>query len=281
MTTINLEKLTAETCKIVQKVAQFLLAEKGKVDNQQIETKSKNSLVSYVDKTAEKMLVEGLQQLLPDSVFLTEEETVEMQQGDYQWIIDPLDGTTNFLHDLPCFSISVALRFKEKLVIGVVHEVNENETFYAFKNGGAYLNGKKITVSKTTTLSETLIATGFPYYDYSKVNSYLKMLEYLMQETRGIRRFGSAAVDLVYVACGRFDAFFEYSLNAWDVAAGILIVQEAGGKVTDFSGKNDYLFGREIVATNAGIADEFSDLVKKAFLENEEIADDINDEGFV
>lgn len=281
MTAVNLEKLTAETCEIVREVAVFLLAEKGKVDHQQIETKSKNSLVSYVDKTAEKMLVTGLQKLLPDSVFLTEEETIETQEGDYQWIIDPLDGTTNFLHDLPCFSISVALRIKEELVIGVVHEVNENETFHAYKNGGAYLNGKKISVSSSTTLSETLIATGFPYYDYSKVKNYLKMLEYLMQETRGIRRLGSAAVDLVYVACGRFDAFFEYSLNAWDVAAGILIVQEAGGNVTDFSGEKDYLFGREIVATNAGIAEEFSILVQKAFSENSPINDDSNNSEFV
>ncbi|MFT4760458.1 MAG: myo-inositol-1(or 4)-monophosphatase [Paraglaciecola sp.] len=268
MTTTKLEKLTAETCEIVRQVAEFILAEKGKVKTGQIEVKSKNSLVSYVDKNAEKQLVEGLQKLLPESVFLTEEETIENQTGDYQWIIDPLDGTTNFLHDLPCFSISVALRFKEELVIGVVHEVNENETFYAYKNGGAYLNGSKIKVTPTTTLSESLIATGFPYYDYSKVKSYLTMLEYLMQETRGIRRFGSAAVDLVYVACGRFDGFFEYSLNAWDVAAGILIVQEAGGQVCDFNGGNDYLFGKEIVATNSGIATEFQALVTRHFSNN-------------
>lgn len=261
----KLDHLTTETCKIVRKVAEFILTEKGKVNTGQIEVKSKNSLVSYVDKNAEKQLVEGLQKLLPESVFLTEEETVENQSGNYQWIIDPLDGTTNFLHNLPCFSISVALRYKEELVIGVVHEVNENETFYAYKNGGAYLNGTKINVTTTATLSETLIATGFPYYDYSKVKSYLTMLEYLMKETRGIRRFGSAAVDLVYVACGRFDGFFEYSLNAWDVAAGILIVQEAGGQVCDFKGENDYLFGKEIVATNSKIASEFQALIHKAF----------------
>lgn len=267
MTTAKLEKLTAETCEIVREVAKFLLEEKGKVQNQQIEVKSKNSLVSYVDKTAEKMLVEKLQKLLPESVFLTEEETIENQDGDWQWIIDPLDGTTNFLHDLPCFSISVALRFQEELVIGVVQEVNEAETFYAFKNGGAYLNGQKISVSKTKTLSEALVATGFPYYDYSKVDNYMVMLKYLMQETRGIRRFGSAAVDLVYVACGRFDAYFEYSLNAWDVAAGALIVQEAGGKINDFHGGNDFLFGKEIVAMNSGIAVEFNALIKKSFAE--------------
>ena len=138
MTTAKLEKLTAETVEIVREVAQFLLTEKGKVQSQQIETKSKNSLVSYVDKTAEKQLVAGLQKLLPESVFLTEEETIETQSGDYQWIIDPLDGTTNFLHDLPIFSISVALRFREELVIGVVHEVNQKETFYAYKKGGAF-----------------------------------------------------------------------------------------------------------------------------------------------
>ena len=266
-TTIQLEILTQQTCNLVQEVAHFLKTEKGKVQYQDIETKSKNSLVSYVDKMAEKQLVEGLKKLLPESVFLTEEETIETQIGDYQWIIDPLDGTTNFLHSLPCFSISVALRYREELVIGVVHEVNQNETFYAYKEGGAYLNGVGIGVSSTTTLSETLIATGFPYYDYTLMSSYFGMLEYLMRETRGIRRFGSAAVDLAYVACGRFDAFFEYSLNAWDVAAGILIVQEAGGRVVDFRGGHDYLFGREIVATNAGIAEKFNKQIQFFFKE--------------
>ena len=261
----NLSSITTQACKIIRNVAQFLHAEKGKVSNAQIEIKSRNSLVSYVDKTAEKMLVDGLQKIIPEAVFLTEEETVATQTGTWRWIIDPLDGTTNFLHQLPCFSISVALQYQNEVVIGIVHEVNQHETFHAYKGGGAFLNEQPISVTQTTTISESLIATGFPYYDYSKINSYLDMFRFLMTETRGIRRFGSAAVDLAYVACGRFDAYFEYSLNPWDVAAGALLVQEAGGVVTDFGGGDNFLFGKEIVAVNTPLSSPFLSEIQKRF----------------
>lgn len=265
MSQIELEALTQQTCQIVTDVADFIRGEMGKVKAAEIEDKSWNSLVSYVDKTAEEKLVSGFKRLLPDSVFLTEEETVEQEKGDFQWIIDPLDGTTNFLHQLPCFSISVALRHKEETILGIVYEVNQNECFYAWKGGGAFLNGRKIQVTKTQDLKDSLIATGFPYYDYDQIKPYLNVLEYFMTTTRGIRRLGSAAVDLVYVACGRFDAFFEYSLNAWDVAAGAFIVQEAGGLVVDFKGGNDFLFGRSLIATNQGLSTEILTLIQKEF----------------
>lgn len=265
MHTYHLEELRQQTIILVQKVAGFLATEKGKVRQDEIEEKSRNSLVSYVDKTAEKMLVEGLQSILPEAVFITEEETIEQANGDWRWIIDPLDGTTNFLHQLPCFSISVALQYKENTVVGVVHEVNQNETFSAHKNGGAWLNEAPIFTTKTDAMANALVATGFPYYDYDHIDAYLDVFRYLMKETRGIRRFGSAAVDLVYVACGRFDAYFEYSLNAWDVAAGALIVQEAGGIVVDFSGGDNYLFGREIIAVNAPLSEAFAALINKSF----------------
>jgi myo-inositol-1(or 4)-monophosphatase len=265
MTKKELETLTYQSCRLITEVADFIRGEIGKVKSNEIVDKSWNSLVSYVDETAEKQLVEGLKKLLPDSVFLTEEATITREKGDYQWIIDPLDGTTNFLHQLPCFSISVALRYKEETILGIVYEINQRECFYAFKNGGAFLNGKKIEVTKTNELKDSLIATGFPYYDYEQIKSYLNVLENLMTSTRGIRRFGSAAVDLAYVACGRFDAFFEYSLNAWDVAAGAFIVQEAGGQVVDFSGGDNFLFGKEIVASNEGIYDDILLLIQKEF----------------
>lgn len=265
MTKQELERITCLSCKIVTEVADFIRGETGKVSAGEIEDKSRNSLVSYVDKTAEEKLVSGLKELIPNAVFLTEEETVEQKSGDFQWIIDPLDGTTNFLHQLPCFSISVALRHKEETILGIVYEVNMKECFYAWKEGGAYLNGRKIEVTKTNNLKDALISTGFPYYDYDRVKSYLKVLEYFMQSTRGIRRFGSAAVDLVYVACGRFDAFFEYSLNPWDVAAGAFIVREAGGRVTDFSGGDNFLFGKEIIAANQGIATDVLEIIRKEF----------------
>lgn len=260
-----LKDLCTQSCVVIQSVGNFIGGELGKVKNSSIEVKALNSLVSYVDKEAEKQLVAGLGKLVPEAVFLTEEETIENKEGAYRWIIDPLDGTTNFLHQLPFFSISVALQHKDETILGIVFEVNQKECFYAWKNGGAFLNDQAIYVTSTSTLADSLIATGFPYYDYNQIQAYLKTLESLMQKTRGIRRFGSAALDLAYVACGRFDAFFEYSLNAWDVAAGAFIVQEAGGCVQDFKGGSDYLFGREMIASNANIEKPFFTLINQNF----------------
>lgn len=262
---MNLETLCKATVQIVEETAGFIREQLGKVQAGDIESKSVNSLVSYVDKNAEKMLVEKLQALLPGSTFLTEEETVEQLKGEYLWIIDPLDGTTNFLHQLPCFAVSVALQKQEETVLGVVLEINQQECFYAWKEGGAYLNGSKIEVSQTKTLQESLISTGFPYYDYDRIEAYLETLKYLMVHTRGIRRFGAAAVDLAYIACGRFDAFFEYSLNPWDVAAGVLIIEEAGGVVSDFKGGNNYLYGRELIATNKAVSISFQKVITANF----------------
>jgi myo-inositol-1(or 4)-monophosphatase len=156
------------------------------------------------------------------------------------------------------------MRNKE-LVIGVIYEINLDECFYAWENSKAYLNGNEISVSEAPTLSDSLIATGFPYYDYSKIDEYLASLKYFMQNTHGLRRLGSAATDLAYVACGRFEGFYEYCLQPWDVAAGAFLVQQAGGKVTDFKGENNYVFGKEIIAGNNTSFDEFSNKVKEFF----------------
>ncbi len=266
MPSYNLKTLCLQTTEIVKEVGLFIKQELGKVNSSAIETKSKNSLVSYVDQEAEQRLVQELSKLTPEAVFLTEEETIATQKGALRWIIDPLDGTTNFLHQLPFFSISVALQENDETILGVVLEVNREECFYAWKDGGAYLNKDPIQVSQNPNLADALIATGFPYYDYSRTKNYLAVLEYFMEHTRGIRRFGSAALDLAYVACGRFDAFYEYSLNAWDVAAGAFIVQEAGGKVTDFKGGDDYLFGKEIVASSSLLAAEIQEVIKKEMI---------------
>jgi myo-inositol-1(or 4)-monophosphatase len=261
----ELENICQKSCDVVRTVGSFLKQELGKVSAEAIEIKSLNSLVSYVDKTAEEQLVKGLGEIVPEATFLTEEKTVEQKEGVFQWIIDPLDGTTNFLHQLPFFSISVALQHHGKTVLGIVLEVNRDECFYAWKGAGAFLNNKKIKVSSTKTLGDSLIATGFPYYDYDHAQSFLKTLDFFMRNTRGIRRFGSAALDLVYVACGRFDAFYEYSLNAWDVAGGAFIVQEAGGVVSDFKGESNYLFGKEIIAVNPNIHDAFFKAINSSF----------------
>lgn len=262
MTDQELLSLCTEVRQLVAEVGQFLRKHIQEVQQQDIEVKSRNSLVSYVDKEAEKRLVAGLQVVLPGSVFLTEEETIAAQSGTWRWIIDPLDGTTNYLHGLPCYAISVALQQNERTVIGVVHEVAQDEQFYACRGQGAHCNGEAIQVSNTPSLADSLLATGFPYYDFSRMDEYLALFRELITTTRGIRRFGSAAVDLAYVACGRFDGFYEHSLHPWDVAAGAFLVQEAGGRVADFSGGDNYLYGKEMVAASQALWPKFMPLVQ-------------------
>jgi myo-inositol-1(or 4)-monophosphatase len=218
-----------------------------------------------VDKTSEQKLVAGLSALLPESGFIAEEGTSTKKGEIYNWIIDPLDGTTNFIHGIPCFSISIALMRKEELVMGMIYEINADECFYAWENSKAYLNEKEISVSKAPTLADSLIATGFPYYDYSRLDNYMEAFRDFIKNTHGLRRLGSAATDLAYVACGRFEGFYEYSLQPWDVAAGAFIVQQAGGKVSDFKGENNFIFGKEIVAGNAACFNEFLQTIQHHF----------------
>ena len=262
---MNLKYLCEQSQAIVLEAGEYLRAQKGKVASTAIEEKERNSLVSYVDRTAEELLVKGLGALLPEATFLTEEGTVEQKDSALQWIIDPLDGTTNFLHQIPTFSVSVALRQNDAIVLGIVYEVNRDECFYAWKGGGAYLNGQAIKVSSNPELGNALLATGFPYHNHERAESYFKVLREFTRTARGMRRIGSAAVDMAYVACGRFDAYYEYSINAWDIAAGIILVQEAGGTCTDFKGGDNYLFGKEIIAASAGVHPAILKTVKKHF----------------
>lgn len=245
---MELNKLCQAVVSIAQEAGAFIKQEFHQFDKTKIEYKEANNLVSYVDKGAEKIIVEGLRKILPEAGFITEEGTAFHDGEDFVWIIDPLDGTTNFSHGLPIWSVSIALRRGDEALIGVVYEPNLDEVFSAWKNGGAYLNGKRIQVSQEKLLSKSLIATGFPYYQFEHSEKYLTILGDLMQNTHGLRRWGSAAVDLAYTACGRYEGFFEYNLNAYDVAAGLLLVLEAGGQVSDFSDGNKYLSGEEVVA---------------------------------
>ncbi len=263
---IDLEHLCKEVNSLAREVGAFIKLQKITIDD--IETKSKNSLVTYVDKTAEEMIVKKLAMLIPEAGFITEEETLVKKGEVYNWIIDPLDGTTNFIHSIPCFSISIALLRNDELVLGVIYEINLDEMFYAWEGSNAYLNGAVIKVSPTTLIENSLVATGFPYFNYIKQKEYMMLFQDLMKTSRGLRRLGSAAVDLAYVACGRFDAFYEYSLNSWDVAAGAVIVKQAGGVVTDFSGTDNFLFGKELIATNNLIYPDFLKKVEIYFGEN-------------
>jgi myo-inositol-1(or 4)-monophosphatase len=264
----NYKQICDQVIELSKQAGEFIRKEKGKITADTIETKSLHSYVTYVDKNAEELIVEGLKKILPEAGFITEEETETIQSETLNWIVDPLDGTTNFIHSLEPFSVSIALEEKGEVVIGVVYEIGKDECFYAFKDSPAFLNEEEIHVSANKTLAESLIATGFPYYDFQMNEKILKSLSYFMEHTQGIRRFGSAATDLAYVACGRFDAFYEYSLNVWDVAAGAFIVQQAGGKVSDFSKGTNYMYGREMVAANNEVFDEFAGIIQKYLCED-------------
>jgi myo-inositol-1(or 4)-monophosphatase len=245
---MNYSTIFRNACEIVEKVGDFIEKEHAIFDKRNIDYKGKNDLVSYVDRTAEEMLVEAFSKLIPESTFITEENTIENRQSAFTWIIDPLDGTTNFMHNFAPYAISVALMMDGVLTGGIVYEVSRKEMFYAWKGEGAFLNQKQISVSPAVRLQDALLSTGFPYYNFEKIDQYLSILNELMKHTHGLRRMGSAATDLAYVACGRFEGFFEYNLSPWDVAAGTVLVSEAGGFVSDFKGGNDYVFGKEIVA---------------------------------
>ena len=262
---IDLEKLTSQVCLLAKETGAFIKNERINFTTQSVEVKGKNDYVSYVDKTSEQRIIKVLSDLLPESGFIAEEGTNKTKGEIYNWIIDPLDGTTNFIHGIPCFAISIALMQNNRIVLGVVYEINFDECFYAWDNSPAYLNGKEINVSKADKLADSLLATGFPYYDYSRMNEYINLFKYFMQHTHGLRRLGSAATDLAYVACGRFEGFYEYGLQPWDVAAGAFIVQQAGGRITDFSGGDNYIFGKELVAGNNACFDEFLNTVKTHF----------------
>lgn len=257
ITTDQLAKLLEQTQSVAKEVGAFIRKERTHFDVEKVEHKGFNDLVSYVDKEAERKIVEKLSEIFPEAGFITEEGTKTTQAEEYNWVIDPLDGTTNFIHGIPVFAVSIALMEKDKVVLGVVYEVNRHECFYAMRGAGAYCNDTRIKVSSAPDLSASLIATGFPYYNFELIDRYLNSMKSLMQKTHGLRRMGSAAVDLCYVASGRTEGFYEYNLNSYDVAAGTLIVQEAGGTVTDFAGGEDFIFGRKIVASNGAIHTEF------------------------
>nr|WP_294840316.1 inositol monophosphatase family protein [uncultured Methylotenera sp.] len=215
-----------------------------------IQTKDYNDFVSEVDRSAEQAIIDVLKDAYPDHGFWGEESGHDNHEADNIWIIDPLDGTTNFLHGFPQYCISIALQQKGVLTQAVIYDPVRNDLFTATKGRGAFLNDKRIRVSNRSKLQDSLIATGFPYRDFTHLDSYLGMLKDMIKKTTGIRRPGSAALDLAYVAVGWVDGFFEINLSAWDIAAGGLIVQEAGGIVGDFEGNESWLETGNIVAAN-------------------------------
>lgn len=264
---MDLQDVCKQVVELTATVGEFIREQRKEFTIDRVETKGLHDFVSYVDKESEKRLVDGLTTILPQAGFIAEEGTGSQKPGGLNWIIDPLDGTTNFIHGLPPYAISIALMDGDKVILGVINEVTLNECFYAWGNGKAYLNGKEIRVSEISTVEGALIATGFPYYDYNRIDPFMDSMEYFMRYSHGLRRLGSAATDLAYVACGRFEAFYEYSLQPWDVAAGAFIVEQAGGRVSDFSGEKNHIFGKEIVASNAEIFQPFLGIISN-FMNN-------------
>jgi myo-inositol-1(or 4)-monophosphatase len=224
--------------------------------------KRHNDFVTEVDKSAEQAIIDILHRAYPDHAILAEESGATAGtagESEYTWIIDPLDGTTNFIHGFPQYAVSIGLRHKGVLVQGVVYDPSKNELFTATRGRGAYLNERRIRVSKRTQLNETLIGTGFPFRDFTDLDEYLPMFRELTARTAGIRRAGAAALDIAYVAAGRLDGFWEMGLSPWDMAAGALLVQEAGGLVGDFHGDAGYLDSGRVLCGNPKI---FAQLVQ-------------------
>jgi myo-inositol-1(or 4)-monophosphatase len=267
MTTQQLEEITQKVITLTQEAVTFI-AEQGKsFDRSKIEYKSPTDMVSYVDKEAEKMLVKGLKAILPEAGFITEEGTVEQATHGLKWVIDPLDGTTNFLHQLPPYSVCVALMNEDEVLLGVVHEVALDECYYAWKGGGAYCNQKPIKVSEVNKISDALIVVGFPYNMEMQKEPYFDIIKHLVGSCHGVRRLGSAAADLVYVACGRLDVYMEFNINIWDMAAGLIILEEAGGRITDFNMRNTHRMGKRILASNGKVHQEYYEIIQKYWSE--------------
>jgi myo-inositol-1(or 4)-monophosphatase len=220
------------------------------VDVLEVDTKSKNDFVSEVDRRAEQTIIETLHRAYPDHGILAEESGSHAGDDDYQWVIDPLDGTTNFIHGFPQFAVSIALRRKGRLEQGVVYDPVSQELYTASRGGGAQLNGRRIRVSKRRGLEGALLGTGFPFKQQHHLDAYLGTFKALFTDTAGIRRAGAASLDLAYVAAGRLDGFWEIGLSPWDMAAGVLLVQEAGGLVGDFGGGHEFMQTGNVVAGN-------------------------------
>jgi len=249
--------------KAARRAGQIINRASNDIDLLKVSSKQPNDYVTEVDKAAEAAIIETLQEAYPGYGILAEESGQSAGKGsadnEYEWIIDPLDGTTNFIHGLPQYAVSIALAKAGVVEQAVVYDVNRNDLFTATKGAGAFLNERRIRVSKRLKLQGSLIGTGFPYREFDKIDTYLEIFKELAQKTAGMRRPGAASLDLAYVACGRYDGFFEFGLSPWDMAAGTLLISEAGGLVSDLRGDNKYLETGNLVA---GTPKVFAPLLK-------------------
>lgn len=260
---LDLEKLTVKVREIALSAGAFLRKERASFQKELVEKKHAHDYVSYVDKESERQLVKELHELLPEAGFIAEEGSANYNDEEYCWLIDPLDGTTNFIHNNAPYCVSIALRNREEIIIGVVYEICRDELYWTYKGSKSYLNGNEIHVSDVNELSEAFIALGFPY-DH---DTYKPLAEYIIHtlygNIGGLRLQGAAAAELCYVAAGRFEARIEGLLGPWDIAAGSLILMNAGGKVTDYSGNPDFYDGKEVLASNGLLHERMLDILLK------------------
>lgn len=237
-----------------RRAARVIQRHAGRLGDEQVREKGTHDLVTEIDEEAQRVIIDTLEAAFPAYDVLAEEGADLSRRRDvadgHRWIIDPIDGTTNFMHGVPPYAVSIGLQREAELVVGVVLDVSRDELFTAVRGQGLFVNGVRSGVSDTDRLNDSLVTTGFPYRSFDHVDAYLDVLRAFMHTTRGVRRPGAASIDLAYVACGRFDAFFETGLSPWDVAAGTVLVEEGGGRVTDFSEATVPLYDRQILASN-------------------------------
>lgn len=249
MTPEQLKAIAAKASETAAQASAFIRAQARQFDQQNVEYKGSNDLVSYVDREAERIIVDALEGVVPEAGFMAEEGTGQNTSQGLTWIIDPLDGTTNFVHGIPVFAVSIGLVNEAGApLIGVVYDVMRQQCFCAVRGNGATLDGQPIRVSTREGLSQCVMAIGTPYHHDGDHDPTLGMMAPLITGTRALRRLGAAALDMAYVACGRFDGFFEYNLKPWDVAAGTLLIREAGGVVSAFASDKNPIFDGEMIA---------------------------------
>ncbi len=248
-----------------QTAGRFLQLNLGKVREIQQKAGQEKNLVTEIDKRSEEIIIDIIHKHFPGHDILAEESgRTKGKTSDYRWIIDPLDGTTNFTHGFPVFCVSIGVEYKGELIIGVIYDPNFNELFTAEKGKGAFLNGKRINVSRIDKLNKSLLVTGFPYNITENPSNAIEHFIHFLMKAQAVRRMGSAAIDLAYIAAGRYEGFWEVALNPWDMAAGALLVQEAGGKLTDFTGNPFSIYKKEVLASNGLVHEEMINVLSDA-----------------
>ena len=258
----DLQELTFAVCDIARRAGAYIREERKKFSLESVERKHAHDYVSYVDKGSEQLIVAALKELLPDAGFITEEQTAQRGLSPLCWVVDPLDGTTNFIHQYPPYAVSIALLQGKDIMIGVVYEICADECFYAWKGGGAYVDGSRLHVS-TQKIQDALLCFQLPYNSDAYKPTIQRLIDTFYGNVGSIRMCGSAAMALCYVAAGRLDGYAEQYIGQWDFMAGSLIVMEAGGIVTDYSGSSDFTQGNSVVATNGIIQNNLLEVIRK------------------